>query len=202
MKHSHYFKSVKHLDHIDVYRVLDLFGVADNALGHAAKKILCAGIRGAKDQAKDVQEAIDTLTRWQQMQAENHIEDKLEKGDESDKTITFSNPSYQEWVDKELPSSGIYSDAGYTEQDMQAASLVHDAELNPDLVALCANTTIHADKDGWIEHHGNECPVSDVDALVHVKTHTSESVAPMSASDWTWNSYGQKWDITHWRYAK
>ena len=33
--------------------------------------------------------------------------------------------------DKELPSSGIYADeSGYTEQDMQAASLVHDCDLD------------------------------------------------------------------------
>lgn len=71
MKHSHYFKDVRHLDHIDVYRVLDLFAVTDPCLQHAAKKILCAGQRGAKDVGKDIQEAIDTLTRWQVMQHEN-----------------------------------------------------------------------------------------------------------------------------------
>ena len=38
----------------------------------------------------------------------------------------------------------VYSDTGYTDQDMQAASLVHDA-LDPALVELCGNTTIHAD---------------------------------------------------------
>lgn len=70
-KHSHYFKSVVGLNYIDIYRVLDLYGVTDNALGHAAKKILLAGARGSKDQYKDIQEAIDTLTRWQDMCIEN-----------------------------------------------------------------------------------------------------------------------------------
>lgn len=71
-KHSHYHKSVAHLDSIDVYRVLALFNVTDPCLQHAVKKLLVAGGRGAgKDAAKDVQEAIDSLTRWQEMRTED-----------------------------------------------------------------------------------------------------------------------------------
>lgn len=71
MKHSHYFKSVSHLDHVDVYRVLHLFDVTDPCVQHAIKKLLVAGGRGAKDEAKDIQEAIDTLERWKAMRAED-----------------------------------------------------------------------------------------------------------------------------------
>ena len=71
-KHAHYYRHVAGLESIDVYRVLHLFGVTDPALAHAAKKVLVAGGRGAgKDISQDVQEAIDTLERWQHMQAEN-----------------------------------------------------------------------------------------------------------------------------------
>lgn len=71
-KHSHYFRSVQHLDHVDVYRVLALFNVADPCLQHAVKKLLVAGGRGAgKDEGKDIQEAIDTLERWKAMRAED-----------------------------------------------------------------------------------------------------------------------------------
>ena len=67
-KHSHYFKPVPAgVTHIDVYRVLEMFGVTDQALGHAAKKILVAGGRGSKDVRKDIQEAIDTLQRKLEM---------------------------------------------------------------------------------------------------------------------------------------
>ena len=66
-KHSHYFKDVSGVDKIDVYAVLRLFEVTDPALFHAFKKIACAGKRGAKDQAQDVQEAIDALQRWQEL---------------------------------------------------------------------------------------------------------------------------------------
>jgi len=57
-KHSHYFKDVRHLDYVDVYRVLQLFNVTDNAIGHAIKKLLVA-------------EAIDSLERWLELNAED-----------------------------------------------------------------------------------------------------------------------------------
>ena len=67
MKHGHYFKKVTHLDAIDVYRVLELFEVTHPCLQHAIKKLLCAGNRGAKDIEQDIQEAIDTLGRYQEI---------------------------------------------------------------------------------------------------------------------------------------
>ena len=67
--HSHYHKDVSALKTIDVYRVLKLFEVSDPCLQHAAKKVLCAGSRGHKDLYRDVQDAIDSLERWKEMQA-------------------------------------------------------------------------------------------------------------------------------------
>lgn len=55
---------------VDVYRVLAMFEVTDPCIQHAVKKLLVAGQRGAKDIDKDISEAIATLTRWQQMRAE------------------------------------------------------------------------------------------------------------------------------------
>lgn len=78
-KHSHYFKPCPYA-HVDVYRVLALFNVTDQALGHAIKKLLVAGGRGAKDINKDVQEAIDTLQRWQEMQQEDVAANTIEIG--------------------------------------------------------------------------------------------------------------------------
>lgn len=70
-KHSHYFKDVKHLSEVDVYRVLGLFNVTDQAIGHAIKKLLCAGQRGAKDLLKDYGEAIDSIQRAAEMIGED-----------------------------------------------------------------------------------------------------------------------------------
>ena len=69
--HDHYFKDVTHLKTIDVYRVLDLFGVSNPCIQHAVKKLLCAGQRGIKDQKQDVQEAIASLVRYLEMQTED-----------------------------------------------------------------------------------------------------------------------------------
>lgn len=67
----HYYKKVGHLEHIDVYRVIQLFQVTDPCLQHAIKKLLVAGNRGHKDPIKDVQEAIATLERFLEMRSED-----------------------------------------------------------------------------------------------------------------------------------
>lgn len=73
-KHAHYFKDVSQITELDVYRVLRLFGVTDQSIGHALKKLLVAGGRGAgKDISQDIQEAIDSLTRWQELEEEDAI---------------------------------------------------------------------------------------------------------------------------------
>ena len=71
MSHEHYFKDVTHLKTIDVYRVLDLFGVLNPCVQHAVKKLLCSGQRGVKDTRQDVQEAITSLLRHLEMQTED-----------------------------------------------------------------------------------------------------------------------------------
>ena len=71
-KHGHYFKDVSNLATVDVYRLLQLFNVTDPCLQHAIKKLLVAGGRGAgKSIDRDIQEAMDTLLRWQEMQHED-----------------------------------------------------------------------------------------------------------------------------------
>jgi len=70
-KHSHYFKDVSHIKELDVYRVLELFNVANPCIQHATKKLLCAGNRGAKDYEKDLREAADSIHRALQMISED-----------------------------------------------------------------------------------------------------------------------------------
>ena len=73
IKYKHYYKDVRHLDAVDVYRVLELFNVTDPCIQHAVKKLLCAGNRGAKDKERDVEEAIDTLVRYLDMRVEEEL---------------------------------------------------------------------------------------------------------------------------------
>ncbi len=49
IKYPHYFKSVSHLETVDVYRVLSLFQVNDPCIQHAIKKLLCAGDQVKKE---------------------------------------------------------------------------------------------------------------------------------------------------------
>lgn len=73
-KHSHYFRSVAHLGEVDIYRILELFNVTDQALGHAIKKLVVPGMRGGgKPARKDIEEAIDTLQRRLEMMDEDLI---------------------------------------------------------------------------------------------------------------------------------
>lgn len=66
-KYPKYYKSVKHLDVVDVYAVHQLFVINDpsGAIQHASKKLLLSGVRtGGKSVYDDIREARDTLTRW------------------------------------------------------------------------------------------------------------------------------------------
>ena len=128
-KHAHYFRSVAHLSEIDIYRLLDLFGVTDQALGHAIKKLVAPGGRGAgKDFRKDVQEAIDTLQR------------RLEMLDEDATASTGKVCQITPWP----PTT---SDAVVT---------TPPPDYDPASVAFAAT---EAGPGGWIEWSGGECPV-------------------------------------------
>jgi hypothetical protein len=70
-KHQHYKKDVRHLDYIDVYRIIDLYELHDPCFQHAIKKILVPGARGHKDLTKDINDIIDTMQRKLEMIAEN-----------------------------------------------------------------------------------------------------------------------------------
>ncbi len=46
---------------IDIYRVLDAYKTGSASLDHAAKKVLCAGVRGHKNFVTDIDDAIESL---------------------------------------------------------------------------------------------------------------------------------------------
>ena len=72
MSYEKYFKDVSGYDVIDVYRTHRIFGLNDEVLCHASKKLLLSGVRtGGKTLEQDVREARDSLNRWLEMLAED-----------------------------------------------------------------------------------------------------------------------------------
>lgn len=72
MSYRKYFKDVSGYDVIDVYRTHRIFGLTDEVLCHASKKLLLSGVRtGGKSLEQDVREARDSLNRWLEMLAED-----------------------------------------------------------------------------------------------------------------------------------
>ena len=58
---------------VDVYRVLDAFGVYDPATQHAVKKMLCMGLRGHKDYLTDLNDSIDSLQKAKELYGQKMI---------------------------------------------------------------------------------------------------------------------------------
>lgn len=67
---GHYYRDVRHLKKIDIYRFCELFEIT-GPLEHALKKIACAGQRGAKDFYKDLNEAVSSINRAIEMREED-----------------------------------------------------------------------------------------------------------------------------------
>lgn len=81
MSHEHYFRDVTHLKRLDVYRVLDLFGVECSVAQHVIKKAMAAGKRGHKSLRKDWQDIADSANRRLRMLDEDaRIEQQREVG--------------------------------------------------------------------------------------------------------------------------
>ena len=69
-----YRRPIQHADgYIDVYAVLDAFGVTCPARQHAIKKLLCAGTRGKAGEMQDLTEARDAVDRAVEMHADRHL---------------------------------------------------------------------------------------------------------------------------------
>lgn len=87
MKQSRYHKDVSAYDMIDVYDVLRLYEVESHPVGHAIKKLLMAGRRGAKDYRQDLQEAVQSIQR--------EI-DTLDRVDDEKRAVDDSGPSWDD----------------------------------------------------------------------------------------------------------
>ena len=60
---------------VDVYCVIDAFGVTCPAIQHALKKLLCPGKRGKGDTLQDLNEARDAMTRAIELETNRHYQE-------------------------------------------------------------------------------------------------------------------------------
>ena len=110
MSYEIYFKDVSGYDVIDVYRTHRIFGLTDEVLCHASKKLLLSGVRtGGKTLEQDVREARDSLNRWLEMLAED-----LGNAQEKDG-----------WTPEAINKAAFKPDCEYTLDDV-----IGDAELS------------------------------------------------------------------------
>lgn len=70
-EHRHYFRSVEGISQVDVYRILELFGVTCPVAQHIVKKALACGQRGAKSPERDMRDIVVSANRWLEMRAED-----------------------------------------------------------------------------------------------------------------------------------
>jgi hypothetical protein len=57
---------------IDVYCVLQAYDVTDQAVGHAIKKLLCAGARNKGDRLADLKGALAAVSRAIEMETQSN----------------------------------------------------------------------------------------------------------------------------------
>ena len=119
--HNHYFKPCPY-DTLDVYRVISIFGVSDPCIQHALKKLLCSGVRGHKDQSKDIQDVIDTLERWKQMREED---DKITSSEVISPKVSLESTDIDNPVERWYPDdSGIWIEYDGSGQPVEDGVLV------------------------------------------------------------------------------
>ena len=102
---NHYFRDITPLNHLDPYLLFRLYGVDCHEVGHAIKKLLSAGQRGAKDRTQDLQEAIKTIQRCIELDEEmeklaNYLANK-EIGDIYQPSLPLSSENQTSPVDCE-----------------------------------------------------------------------------------------------------
>ena len=112
MSYEKYFKDVSGYDVIDVYRTHRIFGLNDEVLCHASKKLLLSGVRtGGKTLEQDVKEARDSLNRWLEMLAEDLCNEQEAAGwtPQEIEAAAFKD-AYKEYTLQEVLGDAVLSD--------------------------------------------------------------------------------------------
>lgn len=146
MSYRKYFKDVSGYDVIDVYRAHRIFGLNDEVLCHASKKLLLSGVRtGGKTLEQDVREARDSLNRWLEMLQED-LGNSQEKDGWTPKAINEAA------FDTGIPVSAAFKDAykEYTLQEVLGGAVLSDWAV-----------AVTVDADGDVFEHGGAPYIHD-----------------------------------------
>lgn len=108
---TNYKKQLRPIDlkngYVDVYSVLELFEVDSHAIGHAIKKLLMAGKRGAKGYRQDLHESIMAIERVTDDIAEGKAADIKLSG--MPKDATHYDSEHNKWyMEKGTPLCNKY----------------------------------------------------------------------------------------------
>jgi hypothetical protein len=149
MSYEKYFKDVSGYDVIDVYRAHRIFGLTDEVLCHASKKLLLSGVRtGGKTLEQDVREARDSLDRWLEMLQED-------LGNAQEKDGWTPEAIKQAAFDTVIPVSAAFKpDCEYTLEQV-----IGDAELS-DWARRVA-----VDRDGNVYEYSREVAACALDKM-------------------------------------
>jgi len=113
MSHNHYFRDVTGLEKLDVYRLLDLFGVTCPVAQHVVKKAIAAGQRGHKTLRRDWQDIADSARRKMEMiNEDNGWTDSAIKAAAFPSTGVFG-PMTGEWPDESRRQDAAAEDEAF-----------------------------------------------------------------------------------------
>jgi hypothetical protein len=175
--HTHYKRDVSHLDVIDVYRIIDLFGITCPVAQHVLKKAMAAGQRGHKDLRKDWQDIADSANRRLQMMDEDAV---WTPGRIKAAALTRVPPN----------STANAMPASFGQQNMiEPASEIDDESPRAAIIGQGGEMAeeVYAAIDGWVKWDGgSECPVGDCDDITLRFKHGDE-LRTKSPLVWKWS---------------
>lgn len=155
---SRYHKTIKGVE-IDIYDILRAYEVKSHAVGHAVKKLLMAGQRGAKPYEQDLQEAVMSIERERDdyLDARN-ASVKHESGDDGYWIVNDGTAPKFNFVDLKTNDGRIVKNAK-THKAVWEHPLTDITHWRP------SAETIKSSNEGWIEHKGDICPVPLVELV-------------------------------------
>lgn len=104
-KYHRVIKGIIDGDKMDVYSVLETFGIRDASVQHAIKKLLCSGTRGKAGKIQDLKEAVTAIVRGIQMIENEACESGISTS--PDRTELDKSEDYEQFNKGKMFDEGI-----------------------------------------------------------------------------------------------